>query len=292
MASLILTLIPSPQLLPLEALPHHPQHCLLQGAKVSAGAAAAPRSCPATVSRDQAALQEVLSPPCVASPLLSTRNCPPRLSHGYGAVVRSWENGILAPPLDPRRWAHIYPRGTGQGGAVRLGHVGCLGINPIPHRSIWGPFMGWEGWVAVIIHNWEPELGCSSSHPRFIPCAACIWAENAPVPTSSGSRVAARRFPTPKGAGSRGWGQAGRAASPLTVPCPRGASWRTAAGTCRPPAPGTRCRGRGPCGSRGECGWLRGQGTRLSGDGHGAPKGRLSPRGPAHPGGGSPPGAS
>lgn len=183
----------------------------------------------------------------------------------------------------PRCWAHTYPRGTGQGGAVRLGHVGCPGINPIPQRSVWGPFMGWEGWVAVTIHDWEPELGCSSSHPRFIPCAACLWAENAPVPTSSGSRVAARRFPTPKGAGSRGWGQAGRAASPLTVPCPKGASWRTAAGTCHPPAPGTRCRGRGPCGSRGECGWLRGQGTRLSGDGHGAPKGRLSPPWPRSP---------
>lgn len=49
------------------------------------GPGSAPRSAEPTLRGLPALIHQELSPP--------------RLSHGYGAVVRSWENGILAPPV-------------------------------------------------------------------------------------------------------------------------------------------------------------------------------------------------
>lgn len=106
------SLVPDPNPFPAASAPRGsvpitPQHCLLEGAKVSAGTVAAPRCCLATVPRDQAALQEALSTPvspCVASPLLSTRNCPPGFPLGTVTLSGAGKMAFCHP-----RWT----QGTG-----------------------------------------------------------------------------------------------------------------------------------------------------------------------------------
>lgn len=201
---------PNPNPFPTASAPRgsapSPPALFAQGAKVSAGAGAAPRSCLATVPRDQAALQEVLSPPA----------WPPR-SYPSGIVPPSFPLGTV--PLSgagkmafwhPRRWAHTYPRGTGLGGAVR----GVPGDKSHPTPQCLGALYGVGGLGSSDHSRLGARAGAFLLAPTLYSLCHLHLGRKRPPPHQLGVPSGCSPLPHPKRIGVPGLGAGRRGSVP------------------------------------------------------------------------------